>query len=124
MVCLSISLVVSQPMTKHTLLVSKVRLLACVMQERQRQGILGIHFRSLDEHMDQQQLQQLLGEVVQRAAVPQRFWESTPLDPHGLSEVLLSRSAVSRRQTEMTMSVVLALDACSLSFAKGRLPFA
>lgn len=34
------------------------------VQDRQRQGIPGIHMRSLDEHLDQQELQKLLGEVI------------------------------------------------------------
>ena len=40
------------------------RLCGVAVQERQRRGIQGIYVNSLDERLDQQQLQKLLGEVI------------------------------------------------------------
>ena len=37
------------------------------MQERQRQGIRGIHMDSLSEHLDKAEIQRLLGEVLHRS---------------------------------------------------------
>ena len=58
------------------------------LQERQRQGIHGIHMRSLDEHLDQQELQKLLGEVIHHT----RDSMDAPAPDHKtLAKVILSR---------------------------------
>ncbi|KAL0020782.1 hypothetical protein WJX79_001465 [Trebouxia sp. C0005] len=58
------------------------------IQERQRQGIHGIHMRSLDEHLDQQELQKLLGEVIHHT----RDSMDAPAPDHKtLAKVILSR---------------------------------
>ncbi|DBA96111.1 TPA: hypothetical protein ACH3X1_001605 [Trebouxia sp. C0004] len=58
------------------------------IQERQRQGIHGVHMRSLDQHLDQQDLQKLLGEVIHhtRASI-----DPPAPDHQVLAKVLLSR---------------------------------
>ncbi len=58
------------------------------IQERQRQGIPGVHMRSLDEHLDQQELQKLVGEVIHhtRASI-----HPPPPDHQLLAKVMLSR---------------------------------
>ena len=59
-----------------------------MLQERLRHGIHGIHIRSLDEHVDQQMMKQLLGEVLHRAGgLP----DGPAPDPQILSTVVLSR---------------------------------
>ncbi|KAL0024407.1 hypothetical protein WJX79_011128 [Trebouxia sp. C0005] len=58
------------------------------IQERQRQGILGIHMDSLDEHLDQQQLQQLLGKVIQGTSA---CLDGPTPDHQVLAAVVLSR---------------------------------
>ena len=61
------------------------------MQERQRQGIVGAYMRRLDENLDQQQLQQLLGEVIHST----RATTAGPgLDYQILAKVIVSRSAL------------------------------
>lgn len=60
------------------------------LQERQRQGILGIHVDSLDEHLDQQQLQKLLKKVIQGAGA---CLDGPAPDHQVLAEVVLSRQA-------------------------------
>ncbi|DBA80580.1 TPA: hypothetical protein ACH3X1_007841 [Trebouxia sp. C0004] len=58
------------------------------IQERQRQGIVGIHMESLDEHLDQQQLQKLLKKVTQGTSA---CLEGPAPDHQVLAAVVLSR---------------------------------
>ena len=61
------------------------------VQERQRQGIAGIHMDCLDEHMDRPQLQRLLGEVLHRS----RPFLNGPAPPlPALTEVMMSRCGI------------------------------
>ncbi len=63
------------------------------LQERQRQGILGIHMDSLDEHLDQQELQKLLGKVIQGTSA---CLDDGPAPDHQmLAAVVLSRQVFS-----------------------------
>lgn len=58
------------------------------IQERRRQGILGIHMKSLDEHVDKQELEKLLGEVIHQT----RASSDSPAPDHRvLAKVILSR---------------------------------
>ncbi len=57
-------------------------------QERQRQGILGIHMDSVDEHLDQQELQKLLGKVIQGTSA---CLDGPAPDHQVLAAVVLSR---------------------------------
>ena len=60
----------------------------CWVQERQRQGIRGIHMESLKEKLDQQELQKLLGLVLHHTGLhPER---PAP-DLQALTNVILSR---------------------------------
>lgn len=59
-----------------------------VLQERLRRGIEGVHINSLHEHLDQQMLKQVLGEVLHRAG-PSRNGPAPDLQI--LSSVVLSR---------------------------------
>ena len=58
------------------------------VQERRRQGILGIHMRSLDEHIDKQELEKLLGEVLHHTRA---FTDRPAPDHRVLAQVILSR---------------------------------
>ena len=58
------------------------------LQERQRQGIQGVHMRSLDEHLDQQELQKLLGEVIHHT---RDSMDAPAPDYKTLANVILSR---------------------------------
>ena len=58
------------------------------MQERQRQGIVGIHMESLHEHMDRPDLQRLLGQVLHRT---RPFLDGPPPALPNLTEVVMSR---------------------------------
>ncbi|KAL0024068.1 hypothetical protein WJX79_002467 [Trebouxia sp. C0005] len=58
------------------------------IQERQRQGILGIHMDSLKEHLDKQEMQKLLGEIVHRKG---HQLDSPAVDLQVLTKVVLSR---------------------------------
>ena len=58
------------------------------MQERQRQGIVGIHMDSLHEHMDRPDLQWLLGQVLHHT---RPFLHSAPPALPSLTEVVISR---------------------------------
>ncbi len=58
------------------------------LQERQRQGIHGVHMRSLDEHLDQQELQKLLGEVIHHT---RDSMDAPAPDYQTLAKVILSR---------------------------------
>lgn len=58
------------------------------LQERQRQGILGIHMDSLKEHLDKQEMQKLLGEIVHRKG---HQLDSPAVDLQVLTKVVLSR---------------------------------
>lgn len=58
------------------------------LQERQRQGIPGIHMDSLNEHVDKAGMQQLLGEVLHRS---RPFLDSPAPELHDLTEVIISR---------------------------------
>ncbi len=50
-------------------------------QERQRQGIQGVHMRSLHEHLDQQELHKLLGEVIHHIRDSMDAPAPAPLNP-------------------------------------------
>ena len=58
------------------------------VQERQREGIPGIYIKSLDERLDQQQLQKLLGEVIHHT---QASLDGPPIHHQALATVALSR---------------------------------
>ena len=58
------------------------------LQERQRQGILGIHMDSLKEHLDKQEMQKLFGEIVHRKGYQ---LDGPALDLQVLTTVVLSR---------------------------------
>ena len=58
------------------------------VQERQRRGIQGIYVNSLDERLDQQQLQKLLGEVIRNTKTS---LDGPAINPQGLATVALSR---------------------------------
>ena len=61
------------------------------VQERQRRGIPGVHMRSLDEHLDQQDLQKLLGEVIHHT----RASTDHPAPNHqALAKVAISRQVL------------------------------
>ncbi len=60
-------------------------------QERQRQGIQGVHMRSLDEHLDQQELQKLLGEVIHHT---RDSVDAPAPDYKTLAKVILSRQVL------------------------------
>ena len=64
------------------------RIVGCVMQERQRQGIVGVHVDSLDEHLDRPEVQRLLGEVLHRS---RPFLDSPPPELQVLTTVIMSR---------------------------------
>lgn len=68
-----------------------LRQFATCVQEHQRQGILGIHMDSLDEHLDQQQLQKLLGEVIHKSRAS---LDGHVPDHQVLASVVLSRYIV------------------------------
>ena len=58
------------------------------VQERQRRGIQGMYVNSLDERLDQQQLQKLLGEVIRNTKTS---LDGPAIDPQVLATVALSR---------------------------------
>ena len=60
----------------------------CVLQERLRRGIEGVHIRTLNEHLDENMMKQVLGEVLHRAGPPRR---SPAPDLQILSKVVVSR---------------------------------
>ena len=61
-----------------------------VLQERLRQGIEGVHFHSLKEHLDEHMVKQVLGEMLRRAG-PSLQGPAPDLD--ALTSVILSRCA-------------------------------
>jgi len=60
------------------------------LQERQQQGIRGIHMDSLEEHLDQQQLQKLFKKVIQGTSA---CLDGPAPDHQVLAAVVLSRQA-------------------------------
>ena len=58
------------------------------MQERQRQGILGLHMDSLNEHLDKPDMQRLLGEVLHRT---RPLLDGPAPALQALTEVIMSR---------------------------------
>ena len=79
------------------------------LQERQRQGIHGVHMRSLDEHLDQQELQKLLGEVIHHT---RDSMDAPAPDYKTLAKVILSRQVsycleADKRSLHSTLSAVI-----------------
>ena len=72
---------------RHSLLLLMTTDMA--VQDRQRRGIPGIHMRSLNQHLDQQELQKLLGEVIHHT----RASTDHPAPDHQL----LAKVAISRQ---------------------------
>ena len=59
-----------------------------MVQERLRRGIEGVHFASLDEHLDEHMVKQVLGEVLHRT---EPSLTGPPPDLQALSTVIMSR---------------------------------
>ena len=71
--------------------------MACVLQERLRQGIQGVHFTSLKEHLDEHTVKQVLGEVLHRTG---HLLDGPAPDLSILTTVVMSRCFVFCSKTD------------------------